>query len=122
MNKNAKKSSAPSLKDLVSGKSEAVGKAVAEKVARLDKAAAKVAAQAKVAAKKGGKAAKKETARKPGSGALIRELLMKGQTPEKIVAAVLKAFPDRNTTKGDVAWNKWDMKRKGVKVPETKEA
>jgi len=115
----ASKSSKPSLSDLVSGKSEAVAKAVAERRATNDKALAKAAAQEKVAAKKDGKAAK-ETTRKPGSGALIREMLMKGETPERIVAAVLKAFPDRNTTKGDVAWNKWDMKRKGVKVPETR--
>lgn len=116
--KSSKKSSGPSLADLVSGKSEAVAKAVAEKRAKVDAATAKAAkAEAKKAPKAAKKGEKKERAPRAGSGSRIKELLRKGMDAEKILAVVHREFPDSKATKGDVAWNKWDMKRKGEKLP-----
>lgn len=105
--------SGPSLKDLVSGKGDAVARATAAH------AQEKLAAEKKAAPKgKATKPAAKKSERKPGSGALIRSMLMKGAATDVILAAVHKAFPGHTTKASDVAWNKWDMKRKGEKVPE----
>lgn len=108
----------PSLADIVNGTSPAVAKAVAEKRAKVE--AEKPAEPAKKSTKKSSKAEKKapkaKEAKEPRatSGALIKQMILAGDDAETILAAVHKAFPDSAATKGDVSWNRWDLKRKGL--------
>ncbi len=114
----------PSLADIVNGTSPAVAKAVAEKRAKVE--AEKPAEPAKKATahkggngknpRKGEKTPKAKEAKEPRatSGALIKQMILAGDDAETILAAVHKAFPDSAATKGDVSWNRWDLKRKGL--------
>jgi hypothetical protein len=80
-----------------------------------------MAATKKVEAKKaGGKGAPKGggSGRKPGSGARIRELILKGWDNEKILATIHKEFPGSKAKASDVSWNKGKLRRDGVKIPE----
>lgn len=75
----------------------------------------------KPAAKKAAPAAKKAAVkdaapRKPGSGALIRECVLKGWDNEKILAAVAKQFPDSKAGPSDISWNKGKLRKEGHKV------
>lgn len=108
------------LAEIVNGTSPAVAKAVAEKRAKVE--AEKPAAPAKkTKAKKADKVsrgpakkAKEGKAPRETSGALIKQMILDGDDAETILAAVHKAFPDSAATKGDVSWNRWDLKRKGL--------
>lgn len=106
------------LAEIVNGSSPAVAKAVAEKRAKVE--AEKPAEPAKKATKKSSKPEKKapkaKEAKEPRatSGALIKQMILAGDDAETILAAVHKAFPDSAATKGDVSWNRWDLKRKGL--------
>jgi hypothetical protein len=119
-NKAAKteQQAAPTLAELVNGTAPVVAMAVAEKKAKT--MAEKPAAPApgkKTAAKKSAKADKKvkaDKAPRETSGALIKQMILDGADAETILAAVHKAFPDSKATKGDVSWNRWDLKRKGL--------
>lgn len=112
------------LAEIVNGSSPAVAKAVAEKRAKVE--AEKPAEPAKKATahkggngknpRKGEKTPKAKEAKEPRatSGALIKQMILAGDDAETILAAVHKAFPDSSATKGDVSWNRWDLKRKGL--------
>lgn len=55
------------------------------------------------------------TSRPPGRvRALCEELILKGMKADDIVAEVKRQMPDRNTTKGCVAWYKSKMVSKGI--------
>lgn len=54
------------------------------------------------------KAATKTT--KPGSGARIRELILKGMANDAILVIIQKEFKGGNTTTGDVSWNRSMLK------------
>lgn len=69
----------------------------------------------KSAAKGGDKKAKGE--RKPGSGARIRELIMKGVDSEKILATIHKEFPGSKAKASDISWNKGKLRKEGAKIP-----
>ena len=59
--------------------------------------------------------AKKICAGKIGSGARIRELLLRGKLDDKtIVATILREFPGRKTSIADVAWNRGKLRLAGV--------
>ena len=55
-------------------------------------------------------AVKKATEKKPGSGARIRELILKGMPNDAILAIIKKEFKAGNTTTGDVSWNRSMLK------------
>jgi glycine/serine hydroxymethyltransferase len=56
-------------------------------------------------------ATKKATAPvKPGSGARIRELILKGLANDAILVIIQKEFKGANTTTGDVSWNRSMLK------------
>jgi hypothetical protein len=105
-NKAAK--TAPTLAELVNGTSPIVAMAVAEKKAKT--MAEKPAAPGKKSnAKKSNAKADKKT-----SGALIKQMILEGADAETILATIHKEFPGSKATKGDVSWNRWDLKRKGL--------
>lgn len=110
----------PTLAELVNGTAPVVAKAVAEKKAKtmaekpLEPAPAKKTAAKKGNAKADKKAAKADKAPRETSGALIKQMILEGVDAETILKAVHKAFPDSKATKGDVSWNRWDLKRKGL--------
>lgn len=54
--------------------------------------------------------------KKPGSGARIRELLVKGTNAEAILAIIHREFPQSKAQKSDVAWNLRKLRSEGVKV------
>ena len=62
--------------------------------------------------KAGGKAADKGP-KKPGIGALVRQLLKAKKTTEEILVAVKKEFPKAKTTPASIAWYRSDMKEAG---------
>lgn len=64
-----------------------------------------------------GKGGKEKSARKPGSGARIRELILKGVDPEKILATIHKEFPGSKAKASDISWNKGKLRKEGVKIP-----
>lgn len=113
---------APTLAEIINGSSASVAKAVAEKRAKVEAEKPLTPAPAKkTAAKKGNakadkKAEKTKEPKEPRatSGALIKQMILAGDDAETILAAVHKAFPDSSATKGDVSWNRWDLKRKGL--------
>lgn len=55
--------------------------------------------------------------RKPGSGARIRELILKGWTHERIIPAIHKEFPGSKAGKADVQYHRYHMRKEGVVVP-----
>jgi hypothetical protein len=79
-----------------------------------------MAATKKVEAKKPAGKGVKGGGRKPGSGARIRELILKGFDNDKILATVHKEFPDSKAKASDIAWNKGKLRKDGVKIPEPK--
>lgn len=110
---------APTLAEIINGSSASVAKAVAEKRAKVEaeKPLAPAPAKKTVAKKGNAKADKKAKETKEPratSGALIKQMILAGDDAETILAAVHKAFPDSSATKGDVSWNRWDLKRKGL--------
>lgn len=48
-----------------------------------------------------------------GSGARIRELLLKGKDVDSILATIHKEFPSSKAKKGDVQFHQYNMKKKG---------
>lgn len=52
--------------------------------------------------------------KKPGSGARIREMLLKGVETEEIVKAIHKEFAGAKTSASTVAWYKNDLRKKGL--------
>ncbi len=59
----------------------------------------------------------KTSTRKPGSGALIRTLIMKNTATDDIIKAVHKAFSGSKAGPSDVAWNRNKLKKDGKKLP-----
>lgn len=122
------KTAKPSLKDLVSGKGEAVAAAVAGHAAarpsapKHGKAAAKKTAKAPAAKK--GKAANTDKEKKPTIASAMREAIMKGMNNADVfnhAKKVMGADVVTEDKKWFAAWYRADMKRKGVKnVPASK--
>jgi hypothetical protein len=87
----------------------AAAKKVAEKV---------VTASAKKAEKLQAKPNKEDSGetrgRKPGAGALIRELILAGKESDAILEAVKKQFPDSKAGPADVSWNRSKLKKDGL--------
>lgn len=54
---------------------------------------------------------------KPGSGERIREMLVEGLHPEKILEVIHKEFLGSKASKSDVSWNKGKLRKEGVAVP-----
>lgn len=62
------------------------------------------------------------------SGAYIRELLLANEeaaadevlSDEEIIDRVIARFPDRKTSKGDVSWNRWKLRKDGLLPPRQK--
>lgn len=79
-----------------------------------------IMATKKKAEKVTAKGGKEKSARKPGSGARIRELIMKGVDSEKILATIHKEFPGSKAKASDVSWNRGKLKAEGAKIPEAK--
>ena len=48
--------------------------------------------------------------KKPGSGARIRELILKGMANDAILVIIKKEYKNGNTTSGDVSWNRSMLK------------
>jgi len=64
------------------------------------------------------KAATKKTAQvKPGSGARIRELILKGMPNDAILAIIKKEFKTGSTTTGHVSWNRSMLKAGKFNAP-----
>ena len=84
----------------------ATKKATAEKPTI--KAVAKKAVDKKPAAKTG------EKTRKPGVGALIKELILKNKETEAILEAVIAKFPEAATTANNVSWYRTKLRADGL--------
>jgi hypothetical protein len=96
-------------KDLpTGGTSRKAAKKITAKKPAAKKAPAKKAAPAK--------AKTERTPRAPGSGALIRELILKGKDTDAILAEVHKKFPDSKAGPADVSWNRGRLRREGADV------
>jgi hypothetical protein len=54
---------------------------------------------------------------KPGSGARIREMLMKGMDADSILAVIHKEFPGSRASKSDVSWNRGKLRKLGQVIP-----
>lgn len=51
--------------------------------------------------------------KRPGVGTRVKELLLQGYQPAKVLDTVRVEFPDAKTTKGNVSWYRWKLKREG---------
>lgn len=52
--------------------------------------------------------------KKPGSGARIREMLLKGMESEEILKVIHKEFPDSTAKSSDVSWNRGKLRKDGL--------
>lgn len=119
MSKNSKKSSGPSLKDLIAGKSDAVARATAEHASK------KMAEQLKAQLKKG-KAAKasaprasaprKEKESRVTVASRIRELIAAGKDNEAVWTIAKKEFRLPDSKKHYPSWYRCEMQRKKIAV------
>jgi hypothetical protein len=96
-------------KDLPTGGTSRAAKKPAAKKPVAKKAPAKKAVPAK------GKDKAERAPRAPGSGALIRELLLKGKDTDQILAEVHKKFPESKAGPADVSWNRGRLRKEGHK-------
>ena len=70
------------------------------------------------------KAAPKKAATKrsgPTIGETACKAIRAGRTNEETLAAVLKSHPDAKTTMASVAWYRNDLRKRGEKVPTSRE-
>lgn len=104
----AAKLSGPSLKDLVSGKGDAVAKATASHAAKQLASAPKKGAKKAVAAKKASKASEPRVT----VASFIRALIIEGKENTDIFEAAVKRFGIGEDKKHYPSWYRSELKRK----------